>query len=110
MIQRLSKFTEKPQSRVSSPRDAIGADIQWCLSRRRFYEAICLTAEQLVRIYIERLTRGMGLQGTPHGENWDVFNETTQGLLGDYAELSGDEDLGQHNAGITIIEVRRKGG
>jgi hypothetical protein len=45
-----------------------------------------------------------------HGENWDIFDETTQGLLGDYAELSGDEDLGQHNAGITIVEVRRKGG
>lgn len=42
------------------------------------------------------------------GETWNIFDPTAQGLLQDYEELSGDEDLGQYNAGITVVEVRRK--
>jgi len=62
-----------------------------------------------LRKTLERLAAEGRLRRVVHGENWDIFDETTQGLLGDYAELSGDEDLGQHNAGITITEVREKG-
>ncbi|MGZ8266684.1 MAG: hypothetical protein ACXWUU_04410 [Burkholderiales bacterium] len=61
-----------------------------------------------LRKTLERLASEGRLRRIVHGENWDIFDETTQGLLGDYAELSGDEDLGQHNAGITIVELRRK--
>ena len=63
-----------------------------------------------LRKTLERLAAEGRLRRIVHGEHWDIFDATTQGLLGDYAELSGDEDLGQHNAGITIVEVRRKGG
>jgi hypothetical protein len=63
-----------------------------------------------LRKTLERLASEGRLRRVVHGENWDIFDETTQGLLGDYTELSGDEDLGQHNAGITIVEVRRKAG
>jgi hypothetical protein len=62
-----------------------------------------------LRKTLERLAAEGRLGRVVHGEKWDIFDETTQGLLGDYAELSGDEDLGQHNAGITIVEVRRRG-
>ena len=61
-----------------------------------------------LRKTLERLAAEGRLRRIVHGENWEIFDETTQGLLGDYEELSGDEDLGQHNAGITIVEVRRK--
>ena len=63
-----------------------------------------------LRKTLERLASEGRLRRVVHGEDSDIFDATTQGLLGDYAELSGDEDLGQHNAGITIVEVRRKGG
>jgi hypothetical protein len=63
-----------------------------------------------LRKTLERLAAEGKLRRVVHGENWDIFDGTTQGLLGDYAELSGDEDLGKRNAGITIVEVRRKGG
>jgi hypothetical protein len=61
-----------------------------------------------LRKTLQRLASEGRLRRIVHGENWDIFDETTQGLLGDYAELSGDEDLGQHNAGITIVELRRR--
>jgi len=66
-----------------------------------------------LRVALRKTLEGLASEGRlrriVHGENWDIFDETTQGLLGDYAELAGDEDLGQHNAGITIVELRRKG-
>lgn len=43
-----------------------------------------------------------------HGENWNIFDPGTQALLQAYDELSGDEDLGQYNVGITIVEISRK--
>lgn len=61
-----------------------------------------------LRTMLERLAAEGSVRRIVRGENWDIFDRTTQGLLADYAELSGDEDLGQHNAGITIVEVRRR--
>jgi hypothetical protein len=62
-----------------------------------------------LRKTLERLASEGRLRRVIPGERWDIFDEATQALLGDYEELSGDEDLGQHNAGITIVELRRKG-
>ena len=62
-----------------------------------------------LRKTLERLASEGRVRRIVHGENWDIFDGTTQGLLGDYAELSGDEDLGKQNAGVTVVEVRRKG-
>ena len=62
-----------------------------------------------LRKTLERLAAEGRLRRVIYGENWDIFDRATQDLLGEYAELSGDEDLGQHNAGITIVELRRKG-
>lgn len=62
-----------------------------------------------LRKTLERLRSEGRLRCVIPGENWDIFDPATQGLLGDYEELSGDPDLGQHNAGITIVELRRKG-
>lgn len=65
------------------------------------------TIRVALRKTLERLAAEGRLGRIVHGEHWDIFDEATQGLLGDYAELSGDPDLGQQNAGITIIEVER---
>jgi len=63
-----------------------------------------------LRKTLERLLSEGRLRRVIPGEQWDIFDPATQSLLGDYAELSGDEDLGQHNVGITIVELRRKRG
>lgn len=62
-----------------------------------------------LRKTLERLASEGRLRRIVHGENWDIFDEATQALLGDYAELAGDEDLGRQNAGLTVVELRRKG-
>ena len=66
-----------------------------------------------LRVALRKTLEGLAAEGRLRrvipGERWDIFDPATQGLLGDYAELSGDEDLGQQNAGITIVELRRKG-
>src|SRR4051812_48418213 len=62
-----------------------------------------------LRKTLERLVSEGRLRRVIPGERWDIFDEATQGLLGDYEELSGDPDLGKQNPGITIIELRRKG-
>ena len=61
-----------------------------------------------LRKTLERLASEGKIGRIAQGEQWNIFDPTTQGLLQDYEELSGDEDLGQYNAGITIVEVRRK--
>ena len=61
-----------------------------------------------LRKTLEHLVTEGRLRRVIPGERWDIFDPATQGLLGDYEELSGDPDLGQHNAGITIVELRRK--
>ena len=62
-----------------------------------------------LRKTLERLLSEGRLRCVIPGERWDIFDPATQGLLGLYAELSGDEDLGKQNPGITSIELRRKG-
>ncbi len=42
------------------------------------------------------------------GERWEIFDDTSLGLLEDYPEMGGDGDLGRHNAGITLVEVVRR--
>ena len=44
------------------------------------------------------------------GESWEIFDPTSLGLLEDYPELRADADLGRQNAGITLVETRRKRG
>ena len=61
-----------------------------------------------LRKTLEQLVTEGRLNRVIPGERWDIFDPATQGVLGDYDELAGDEDLGQHNAGITIVELRRK--
>jgi hypothetical protein len=62
-----------------------------------------------LRKTLERLIAEGRLRRVIPGESWDIFDEATQSLLGRYAELSGDPDLGKQNPGITIVELRRKG-
>ncbi|MEO5511198.1 MAG: Smr/MutS family protein [Longimicrobiales bacterium] len=40
------------------------------------------------------------------GEAWDLFDEPSRNLIERYPLIRGDRDLGQSNAGITIVEVR----
>lgn len=40
------------------------------------------------------------------GESWDLFDEPSRNLIERYPLIRGDRDIGQHNAGITIVEVR----
>lgn len=40
------------------------------------------------------------------GEAWDLFDEPSRNLIERYPLIRGDRDIGQSNAGITIVEVR----
>jgi hypothetical protein len=40
------------------------------------------------------------------GESWDLFDEPSRNLIERYPLIRGDRDLGQSNAGITVVEVR----
>lgn len=62
-----------------------------------------------LRKALERLAAEGRLRNIVHGEHWDIFDPASQRLLGTYDELAADEDLGRKNAGITIVELRRKG-
>ena len=65
-----------------------------------------------LRVALRKMLARLAAEGKvgriAHGEQWNIFDPTTQGLLQYYEELSGDEDLGQYNVGITVVEVRRK--
>ncbi len=61
-----------------------------------------------LRKMLDRLAAEGKVGRIVHGETWNIFDPATQSLLQDYDELSGDEDLGQVNAGFTVVEVRRK--
>lgn len=56
-----------------------------------------------LRNYLSILERNGLIDMYIEGENWDIFNEKAQKMLGKLSYLSKDSDLNRHNNGITFI-------
>ena len=54
--------------------------------------------------------QGAGRTGVVvHGETFSVFDADTRALLDRYPALRSDADLERGNAGVTLVELRRRG-
>ena len=60
-----------------------------------------------IRIAVQRRLREMcdhgQIRGCIFGEDWAKSDELTWALLGSYAALKEDRDLGKRNRGITVV-------
>ena len=59
-----------------------------------------------IRKYLEYLKREKLIADYIPGENWTAFDETTRKVLDMDNNFRKDKDLGQMNAGVTIIVIR----